>query len=102
MKCTDFTYLQYCDQEITPRCAERCYQPIRIAYLLSFSILIGASSEISGAERTLLLISQIWAGFWKTFLQFLNSSGSADCLEFFDIFCFQNEKKTIALYLRDY
>ena len=44
-----------------PLCAEP-YQPIRIAYLLSLSILIGASSEISGAERT-LLFSQFWAAF---------------------------------------
>ena len=40
------------------------YQPIRIAYLLSISTLIGASSEVSGeTERTLLLFSQFWAGF---------------------------------------
>ena len=38
------------------------YQPIRIAYLLSLPILIGASSEFSGAERTLLIFSQFWAG----------------------------------------
>ena len=44
--------LQYCDKKV-PLSAERRYQLIRIAYLLSLSILIGASSEISGAERTL-------------------------------------------------
>ena len=53
----------YSDKEIVPLCAERRYQPIRIAYLLSLSILIGASSEISCAERTLLLFSQFWEGF---------------------------------------
>ena len=55
--------IQYCDQEIVPLCAERRYQPIRIAYLLSLSLLIGASIEIPGAERTLLLFSQFWASF---------------------------------------
>ena len=50
--------VQHCDQEIVPLCAERRYQPIRMAYLLSLSILIAASSEISGAEKTLLLFSQ--------------------------------------------
>ena len=38
----------------SPLCAERRYQPIRIAYLLSLAILIGASSEISGAEKAMI------------------------------------------------
>ena len=46
--------VQHCDYEKVPLCAERRYQPIKIAYLHSLSILIGASSEFSGAERTLL------------------------------------------------
>ena len=50
--------------------------------------------KISGAERTLLVFSQFWTGFW--FLKILDSE-SADWLEFNDIFCFKNtlnEKKT--------
>ena len=46
-----------------PLCAERRYQAIKIAYLLSLSILIGASSEISDAEGMLLFFFQFWAGF---------------------------------------
>ena len=68
-----FIATQYCDEEIVPLCAERRYQPIKIAYFLSLSILIGASSEISGAERTLLLISQFWTCSWKIFLKISNS-----------------------------
>ena len=47
----------------SPYFAEHRYQPIKIAYLLSPSILFGASSEISSAERTLLLFSQILESF---------------------------------------
>ena len=78
---------------MVPLCAERRYQPIRIAYLLSRSILIGASSEISGAERTLLLFSQFSAGFWNTFLKIFKSSNSVGCIEFTDIFLFQKHSK---------
>ena len=55
-----------------------------LAYLLSHSILIGASSEISIAEKTPLLFSQFWAGFWRIFLKISNQKVSADCLEFND------------------
>ena len=49
-----FSYnLQYCDYEIVHLYGERRYEPFEIAYVLSLSILIGASSEISGAGRTL-------------------------------------------------
>ena len=75
----------YCVSEIVPLCAKRRYQPIRIAYLLSLPILNGASSEITGAERTLLLFSQFWTGSWKIFLKISNSLVSANCLEFNDI-----------------
>ena len=56
-------------KKLFPLFAERHYQPTRIGYLLSLSTLIGASSEISGAERTLLQFSQIWAAFSKIYLK---------------------------------
>ena len=78
--------IQYCDQEIFPLGAERRYQPNKLSYLLSLFNLIGASSEISGAERTLLLLSQFSVNFRNLFLKTLSSLDSADCLEFNDIF----------------
>ena len=90
--------VQYCDQEIVLMCAERRYQPIRIAYLLSYSILIGASGEISGAERT--PIFPALGRFLKYF------SGSFNFIEFCRlyriqyIFCFKNilNEKIIAVF----
>ena len=54
-------------QEIVYLCAEHRYQPIKIACLLSLSLLNGTSGEISGAERTFQLFCLFWAGFWKYF-----------------------------------
>ena len=87
----------------SPKALSVVINQIRIANLLSLSILIGASSKISGAERTLLLFSQFWAVFGKMFLNIFNSSDSADCLEFNIFFVSKNilNGKTIALYLRE-
>ena len=57
------TAIQYCGYKIVPLGAERRYQPIKIVYLLSPSILIGALSEVSGVERTLHIIFPICSRF---------------------------------------
>ena len=78
---------QYCDQELVPLCAEHRYQPIKIAYLLSHLILIGASSEISDAENH--LFSQLFAGLCN-FSRNFKFIGFCRLSRIQYIYCFRN------------
>ena len=44
-------YSTVIDLEIVPLSAERRYEPIKIVFLCSLSVLIGALSEISGEKQ---------------------------------------------------